>query len=271
MMQDEMTIEYSAAKDVSGLALFFFRVRSYLFNIYLVLITLVIGLLGLPILTLGRKTSLAACQFWARTILFGLRWICGISSQVSGREKLPQGGAIIASNHQSMWETMQIYCVLSNPVMVLKTELLKIPLFGLWLKASGCIAVDRTAGAKALRSLVERAGEAAGNGGQIIIFPEGTRGQPGEIKGLKPGIAGIYKMANVPCVPIGHNSGTYWHFPSGLKVSGMITMNIGPSIRPGLQKSEFMKDLKNRLLDLRPDISLNETIDIFSEEKNISS
>ncbi len=229
-------------------------IRSVLFQIYMTVVTIILGILALPLLLLSDDKTRKFCQMWAEIILFGLRWICGIQSHVTGRENIPKTGAVIAANHQSMWETMKLFAILHKPVMVLKEELLNIPIFGIWLKASGCIALDRSAGSKAMRKLITDAQKATAEGGQIIIFPEGTRLKPGDITNLKPGIAGIYLAANVPCLPVGHNAGLHWEFPGIQKNSGTITMNIAPVIPAGQQKKAFMETLTTQLQSLRPDL-----------------
>lgn len=228
--------------------------RSILFQIYITAVTLVLGIIALPILILNADVKRKFCQRWCDVVLFGLRWICGIKSIVNGKEHIPQDGAVIAANHQSMWETMKLFSILPKPVMVLKQELLNIPLFGIWLRASGCIALDRGAATKAMRTLLNDATKAASEGGQIIIFPEGTRLKPGSVERLKPGIAGIYAAANVGCLPVGHNSGQYWEYPGIRKNPGTITMNISPLIEAGQEKRSFLTTLTTKLKSARPDL-----------------
>ena len=229
-------------------------IRSLLFQIYMTIGTLIIGVAGLPVLFLDAEKKLRFCQGWCRTMLKGLKWINGIKVDIHGEKNIPADGAIIAANHQSMWETMQLFAILPKPVMVLKQELLNIPLFGLWLRASGCIAIDRSAGAKAMRHLIEQAKIATAQGGQIIIFPEGTRSKPGTLAPLKPGIAGIYTATGVACLPVGHDSGRYWHFPGNRKSTGTIILNFAQTIPPGLARKNFMAQLEQRMHQARPDL-----------------
>ena len=230
-------------------------VRSLLFQIYLVFVTLMCGLIGLPLILLGEDALRGLCQFWCRAVLGGLKLICGVDYHVSGLEHIPQEGAVIAANHQSMWETLMLYAVLKKPVMVLKQELLRIPLFGLWLRLGGCIAIDRSAGSKAMRLLLSEAKKSTRNGGQIIIFPEGTRMSPGEVTSLKPGIAGIYNATNVACLVAGHDSGRYWKTPGFLKLPGKVRLNISELIPSGFERKEFMTLLNERMMQMRPDIT----------------
>lgn len=227
--------------------------RTLTFHLWMTFVTLIIGIFGLPSLLLDQKNRTRVCQFWCRSVLWGLEFFGGIKTKIQGLENVTPGGMVIAANHQSMWETMQIYAILPQPVIVLKEELLRIPLFGLWLKASGCIAIDRESGSKAMRKLLNDASAKTAAGGQIIIFPEGTRRQPYSKTDLKPGIAGIYAATQVPCLPIAHNSGMHWQYPSHRIVPGIISMNIAEPISTGLNRKSFMTSLEEILTQLRPD------------------
>lgn len=229
-------------------------IRSGLFQLYLIIGTLIIGIAGLPVFFMDADRRRDYCQFWCRAMLWGLRHICGIKTKFNGLENLTPDGAVIAANHQSMWETIQIFAILKKPVMVLKEELLAIPVFGSWLRASGCIAIDRSAGPRAMRKLIEDAKASTRDGGQIIIFPEGTRSKPSSKAPLKPGIAGIYSSANVACLAIGHDSGRFWVYPGFRKNPGSITMNIAPLIPAGEPRKSFMTHLETVLLNIRPDL-----------------
>lgn len=217
--------------------------RSFVFALLLAATTGVIGLLGLPLALFGRSASRQVSRAWAASILFFARIVWGVRWRVEGEEHIPSGGAIVAGNHQSMWETVAIYVLLRRPAVVFKRELLRIPVYGLWGLATGGIPIDRDGGAQSLRALQRRCAERIGEGDAIVVFPEGTRrpvGDPGE---LQPGIAGIYLAANAPCVPFVHNSGTVWLHPGPLKKAGVITIRFLPAIPAGLKRREFMSAL----------------------------
>jgi len=123
------------------------------------------------------------------------------------------------------------------PVMVMKKELADIPLFGLMTRRYGVIAVERSAGAKALRNLVAEGQQAIACGRPVIIFPEGTRVRPGETPPLRPGFAGLYRALGLPVVPVAVDSGRLWG--RGLiKRSGTVTFRISETIPAGLKRDE---------------------------------
>jgi len=130
---------------------------------------------------------------------------------------------------------------------VLKRELTWIPFFGWLLRAAGFIAVDRKAGAKALRQLVRDAERAVAGGRSLLIFPEGTRVQPGETRPYQPGIAALYDRLQIPVVPVALNSGLFWGRRSFVKRPGRITVEFLPAIAPGLKRREFMAELEARI------------------------
>lgn len=225
------------------------RLRTVIFSIYVALVTILVTIVWSPGLAFGKHATVAGCRNWARMALFGLKAICGVSYRIENAHYIPKGGAIIAANHQSMWETIVFFALLERPVMVFKQELMKIPLYGLWARRSGSIPVDRDAGAKAIRALTKIARERLDEGSQIVLFPEGTRVPYGERGELQPGIVAIYVLGGAPCVPATHDSGRFWHFPGGLnslKTPGIITLRFDRPIEPGLDRKTFTAELEQR-------------------------
>jgi len=212
----------------------------------------------MPLMLFGEGAARATVKAWSRLALFGLKWIAGVSYRVEGAENLPQGGALIAANHQSMWETIALYAIAPKPVMILKAELTRIPVYGWWARAAGNITIDRKGGAKALRAMARAAKRHAEAGHQVIIFPEGTRSPPGARPKFQPGVAGIYVAAGAPCVPAAHDSGCFWRHPSGEKTPGVITLRFLQPIPPGLDRKEFLRELQKRIENARPDLAAPE-------------
>jgi 1-acyl-sn-glycerol-3-phosphate acyltransferase len=173
--------------------------------------------------------------------------LVGLDHRVVGRERVPKEPVIFAVKHQSSWETLALALLLDRPIYVLKRELIWIPIFGLYLLRSGALAVDRSAGAKALRQLIRAAEQAAKSGRPFLIFPEGTRVAPGQHHPYQPGIAALYDKLNRPVVPVALNSGLFWGRRSFLKKPGRITVEFLEPIPAGLDRRRFMKDLENRL------------------------
>lgn len=221
-------------------------VRAYVFTLFLALLTGVMGILCLPAVLLGPEAARAVIKIWAHVALAALKLVCGVSHRILGAEHLPTGAAIVAANHQSMWETVALFAILKRPVMVFKKELLAIPVYGWWARAAG-VMIDREAGAKAIRALRQETDKRLAKGDQIVIFPEGTRGPPGGLLPLLPGIAGVYLVADAPVTPAVHDSGLFWRHPGVMKNPGVITLKILPAIPPGLPRKEFMARLEAAL------------------------
>ncbi len=227
------------------------RVRTIVYGVYSSLAALVIATVGLlPALIFGERAARAEVRLWAQVSLLGLRAICGIRHVVEGRERLPKGGAIIASNHQSMWETIVFLTLTDKPTTVFKKELLRVPIYGWWARLAGSIPVDRKAGARALRDISAKAARKIAEGCQVIVYPEGTRAPAGKTLPLQSGVAGIYLECGAPCTPAVHDSGRVWLQPGGLfalKIPGVVTLKILPPIEAGLERKAFQRRLEAAL------------------------
>ena len=129
------------------------------------------------------------------------------------------------------------------------------------MKRVGNIAVDRKGGAKALRAMRRDAAARIQAGEQIVVFPEGTRGDVGSRLAYQPGVAGIYKEAQALCVPVAHDSGVFWRYPGIEKRSGEITLRFLPAIAPSLDRREFLRTLQARIEAARPDLNHVENCD----------
>ncbi|CAK0769438.1 1-acyl-sn-glycerol-3-phosphate acyltransferase [Gammaproteobacteria bacterium] len=167
---------------------------------------------------------------WARAMLWWLRVTCRLSYVVDGRENLPPGPAIVFAKHQSAWETLALQQIVPPMAWVLKRELLWVPFFGWCLAILEPVAIDRSAGRKALQSLIRQGKERIAAKRWIVVFPEGTRVAPGQKGRYAIGGAMLAEHAAVPVVPIAHNAGEYWSRRSFLKLPGTIRVVIGPPI-----------------------------------------
>lgn len=219
--------------------------RSVLFN-FCFFLSLLIFLLLAPLTFFGSRDFvwIFFCA-WARFASFLFRVIVGVTVELRGAENIPTGAAIIASKHQSMWETFSLMNVFPNRCMVLKYEIAQFPPARWVALKTGNIILDRSAHAKALKHLIRNAEKAAKEGRQIVIFPEGTRQSIGAAPDYKPGIAALYSRLNVPCVPVALNSGLVWPRNSFIKKPGKIILDIMPAIKPGLKRAEFMARLES--------------------------
>jgi 1-acyl-sn-glycerol-3-phosphate acyltransferase len=217
--------------------------RSALFMVWFLILTLVMAIIFLPLLAVPRKATVHMARQWARATLWGLRVFAGIGERHIG--KVPQGGVLVASKHMSMWDTLALYLALEDPGIVLKRELLRIPFYGWYLGKAAAIPIDRSAGADALRRMTYAAQQVLAEGRPILIFPEGTRKKPGAPPDYKPGVAGLYGMLGVACVPVALDSGRYWR--GFTKHPGTINLEFLEPIPPGLKRREFMTVLEQRI------------------------
>lgn len=223
--------------------------RSILFAGYFYLAMAIAGLVCLPATISSGGRSLAAGRVWARMTLWGLRWIVGARVEFKGMEHAPKGAAIVAAKHQSNLETVLPFIMFDDPAFVLKAELMNAPVLGWYAKAFGMIPIEREAQASALKKLLRAARPARDEGRQIIIFPEGTRQEPGIAGDYKPGVAAIYRDLGVPCVPVALSTGLIWS-NKGVKVRpGVAVIELLPPIPPGLSRDDFMRTLEDRIED----------------------
>jgi len=220
--------------------------RPLVFHLWFLLVSVVMFLGAIPLFLGPRILVIRAAQLWARLQLWGLRVFCGQTYEVRGTAHIPKGAALVASKHYSMWETIAFMVLVDDPAIVLKRELLRIPLYGWYGSKMGMIGLDRTGKAKALRDLKRVSENAVANGRQIVIFPEGTRKRIGAAPDYKPGVAGLYSGLGVPCVPVAHTSGLLWR--GGWKrYPGTILVEFLPAIPPGLRRAEFMREMEQRI------------------------
>jgi 1-acyl-sn-glycerol-3-phosphate acyltransferase len=220
--------------------------RATLFNLFYFVWTVSLAVLGLPAALFGHRAVYGIGRLWARGTFAALRVLVGLEHRWIGAPR-PTGPVIYAVKHQSAWDTMALAALPDRPVYVLKRELVWIPFFGWLLAAAGFIAVDRKAGAAALRRLAHDAERAVAAGRSLLIFPEGTRTAPGKHRPYQPGIALLYDRLKLPVVPIALNSGLFWGRRSFVKRPGRITVEILPAIEPGLARRAFMAELERRI------------------------
>jgi 1-acyl-sn-glycerol-3-phosphate acyltransferase len=221
--------------------------RSLLFNAVFYLWTAFVCLGALPSLVMGRHVVAAVSRFWAQGLLLFLRLICRLDYRVEGAEAIPRSAAIIASKHQSAWDTFIFSVLLDDPAYVMKRELMRIPVWGWYPWAAKMIAVDRDGHAAALKRLARQAEAAAADGRQIIIFPQGTRVAPGERAPYLPGVQALYGRLGVPVVPVALDSGLYWGRRAFAKRPGTIRLRFLPAIPPGLKRADFARRLEETI------------------------
>lgn len=221
--------------------------RSLAYMVWFWVVSAAMTIAWLPSLLGPRRRIVTGVEIWVRLLLWGARGICGLRHEVRGREHLPEGPAIFAGKHLSMWETMAVFLVLKDPAIILKRELLWVPLYGWYALKLRMISIDRAAAASALRAMVAQAKARIAEGRPIVIFPEGTRVAPGTRGDYKPGVAALYRQLDVPCVPFAHNSGVYWARKGPIRRPGTIVLEFLPPIPPGLSREAFMRTLETQI------------------------
>ena len=184
----------------------------------------------------GRQALIAYAVGWARFHRWCARWLLGIRARYEGPR--PRGQVFFAAKHQSMFETTDLIVEMGAPAVIMRREFARIPIWGWATQVYGIILVDRAASATALRALMREAKVARESGRSVLIFPEGTRVKPGERPPLKSGFAGLYKMLDLPVVPIATDVGRLWP-KGGLKRPGIATFRFGEPVPPGLPRAEI--------------------------------
>lgn len=223
-------------------------IRRLAFAAWLYLSILLAGVLYIPFLLLGtRRLNNRLIALWARIVRLGLGPIMGIRIEVRGREHQPRGACLIAAKHQSMLDTVAPFLFLEDPCFVMKKELLHTPFIGWYGQKAGMIAVDREAHASALKGLVRDARDRLRQARELVIFPEGTRTEPGAEPDYKPGVAALYRDLEMPCHLMATNSGSHWP-AHGIKFNpGVVVFEFLPPVPAGLKRGEFMREMQDRI------------------------
>ncbi|MGZ3306036.1 MAG: lysophospholipid acyltransferase family protein [Asticcacaulis sp.] len=223
------------------------RIRSLLFMLWLYGSMFIMGLICSPLLLLPRRVALGTIKLWARMALGAAHLLCGIKVEFRGLEHRPQGAALIAGKHMSMLDTIAPFVVLDDPCYVLKKELMALPFFGWFAARSGMVPVRREDAAKALKQMVADCRDRLTHARQIVIFPEGTRADPGADADYKPGVAALYRDLEVPCHLLATNSGRYWPGHGIDRHAGTVVYEFLPPLPAGMKRPELMREMKTRI------------------------
>ncbi|MEX0694551.1 MAG: lysophospholipid acyltransferase family protein, partial [Rhodospirillales bacterium] len=186
--------------------------RSLIFNVVIFSWIVILIAFSWMLIPFPRMVMQRMFRAWGKAALWLMRVSAGVDARFVGLEKIPPGPVLVASKHQSIWDTFIMYVLLDDPQYILKQELMRIPFWGWSARKSGHIPIDREAGAKALRDMVDACIDRLSRGRQVIIFPQGTRTAPGEECRYHPGVAALYQKLpdDVVVVPMALNSGVYW-------------------------------------------------------------
>ena len=224
-------------------------IRSVLFTILFYLTLVLVFIIAIPTLILPSKTTLIFGKILAYIIIFLLRFILVVRVTFSGIENLKKNERFfVASAHQSLLETFILQAPLQYPIFILKKELLKIPLFGWYLKKIGSIDIVRDTTTKDNLNFFDKIKNNAETSKRpLLIFPQGTRVKFGERQPFKKGAGRIYEALNLPCVPVALNTGKVWPKNSFLKYNHDIEISFLEPIEPGKDKNIFLDDLELKI------------------------
>lgn len=223
--------------------------RSIVFTAVFYVTTALFVVLGSFLLFGPRRYAMMGLKAHAITCLWLLKWIVGTRIKVRGRDKLPEAPYLVASKHQSAWDTFALIPIFSDPALVMKAELTLIPFYGWFSRKFEHVFVRRERGPSALRKLVSDAKQRASAKREILIFPEGTRRMPGSLPDYKPGAVALYEGLGLPCVPMALNSGLYWPRRTLRRYPGTIIVEILTPIPAGLPRAKFRALLQQRIED----------------------
>ncbi len=223
--------------------------RSVIYFVWLYGWMAILGILALPTLLLPRSATLWFIRLYARFVVFGLKWICGIEVEFRGLENIPDGPLLIAGKHQAMLDVFVPFLVFDNPVLVMKRELLWYPALGWYALKTRMMAIDRDGGAQTMKKMLAAAKERVGKEGrQMLIYPEGTRAIPGAKPDYKPaGVRAFYKSLGVPLAPFATNAGLCWPAHGFTRRPGKVVYEILPPIPAGSNPKAVLTTLEETL------------------------
>ncbi len=226
-------------------------IQSTLFNILFFGITAIFCIVFIPTLFFSRNEVLWVTKLWLRIVYFLEKYVAGIDFEVRGKEHIPSDPSyIVAAKHQSAYETLKLYYLFGDPTIVLKKELLNIPVFGVFLNKLDVIPINRKNKEESIKSIIEGAERMKGQKRPIIIFPQGTRVSvqtSAQQRPYKGGIVKMYQNSDMPVVPLALNSGMFWARNSFIKKPGKVIFEFLPAIEQGLPEKKVMKALEDRL------------------------
>jgi 1-acyl-sn-glycerol-3-phosphate acyltransferase len=222
--------------------------RSALFNAAFYLTTLAQMIIFTPYyFVVSRPKAWAIPNNWSRLNNWMMKTIVGATIEFRGLENIPDGPCIIAPKHQSAWDTFAFLVYLRDPVLILKRQLMWIPLFGWYVGKMDMIAIDRASREESRKQVNDGANRAKADGRQIVIYPEGTRRAPGDEPAYKLGVAMIYEATGLPVVGIAHNAGLFWPRRKFLRYPGRVVIEFLPPIPAGLPRTEMFDRLVSEM------------------------
>lgn len=226
-------------------------IRSSIFNVLFYALTAIACIACLPTLILPRRYFMGVVHAFVHSIYFLERYVLGLKLEVRGAENLPESGAyILAAKHQSAYETFKLHLLFKDPAVILKRELLRIPLWGLYLKKSDPIAINRKDPKGATHSIQEGAKRVAAQKRPIVIFPQGTRVSTEQTSSDRPykfGVAKVQEATQLPIIPLAINAGIFWPKHKWTKRSGRVIFSFLPAIEAGKTREALLQELEENI------------------------
>ena len=224
-------------------------IRNSLFSIFFFIGIIVISIIFLPALLLPRKITLLGGKLMGYWAGLCLRLFLSVKIIIKGEENIiTDQKFFIAASHQSMFETFYLQTIFNSPVFILKKELLRIPIFGWYLKKIGSISINRNKISRDNLGFFKDILRTINSDDRpLIIFPQGTRVLPEERPSFKKGATRIYQELNIACQPVAINSGYVWPKKGQKKSHKTITISILTKINTGMEKENFLQDLESKI------------------------
>tara|TARA_B100002019_G_C21186441_1_gene556479 strand:+ start:49 stop:786 length:738 start_codon:yes stop_codon:yes gene_type:complete len=226
-------------------------IRSTLFNILFFLFTAIACIVCIPFAFSSHKTILKIVHAYLKGIYALEKNILNLDYEVRGIEHLPTDGAfLVAAKHQSTYETFKLHFLFSDPAIILKKELLSIPIWGAFLKRIEPVAINRSDRKEATEKVIEGAHRVQEQGRPLIIFPQGTRVKLEHTISEKPykqGIARMQKATGMPIIPLALNTAKYWPRSKWCKHPGIVVFEFLPPIQPGKDIKDVMNELETNI------------------------
>ena len=224
-------------------------IRSLIFKIFFYLGIILISLIFLPSLLLPQKIVLFGGKIMGHWSKICLNIFLSTKIIIKGKENIiSEGKFFIACSHQSMFETFFLQTIFNSPVFILKKELLRIPVFGMYLKKIGSISIDRNKISKENLGFSDKIKSVINSSNRpIIIFPQATRMTAEDRTPFKKGVSRIYEDLQIKCQPVAINSGNIWPKSGKLKSNGILVISILKEIEPKIDSKDFLNILQNNI------------------------
>ena len=191
---------------------------------------------------LSRDMAFAGVHAYCNWVRWTARLLVGLRSEIRG--PVPQGEVLIAAKHQSFFDIILLCSVLPRPKFIMKRELIWAPILGQYALRIGCIPVDRGKRGAAITKMIADAAKGATQPGQLVIYPQGTRVPPGEVKPYKVGTGLLYDQLRQTCIPAATNVGVFWPKHNLMRYPGLAVVEFLPEIAPGLTVPDFMREVE---------------------------